>query len=470
MEHRICWIYSEQEPTPRAIEVLKNIKEANGYDDVKFVELKPSDASPRRVLVFGSRAPERAVFDNEYIYTYSIAQIMAKANAATVLTSSLQLYFNGVHTPPEHIKPAGYASGAAHPALFDFDFYKPTAIDIETNGNLGRSHTAEEVEVISVALYQDGCYPVVYHNPATDGSSQPLSESMLDMLKEALPKFTKGIYHNGKFDTRVLNRVLGVELHVWFDTMLAHHVLNHAAGEHGLKILARRYYGAPDWEEGINKHTKGGGHYELIPWGALITYNGWDVYWTYKLWELFAPQIEADEENQKAFEFELALAELLLEVEMNGIPFSFQAAESLRSANIQTMDLMLDQLREGAGDVKFNPNSPVQVKRALSDRFGRVVFSTNEATLAELIENNPEAAVADWCHVLLEYRGLAKQNSTYAEGWGAQARKLDGDTQARVRPTFLVHGTSTGRLSSTKPNAQNMPRDKRVREIVRIEE
>jgi DNA polymerase I-like protein with 3'-5' exonuclease and polymerase domains len=62
-----------------------------------------------------------------------------------------------------------------------------------------------------------------------------------------------------------------------------------------------------------------------------------------------------------------------------------------------------------------------------------------------------------------------KIKSTYAEGWKKQARD-DGTGQYRVRPTFLVHGTSTGRLSSTGPNAQNMPREKKVRKIVALME
>ena len=92
MVNLVCWVYSEQELTLRAIEVIKSIKKENGYDDVKFIDVnvhgKPSNG---KVLVFGSRAPEGVWEGVEFVHTYSIAQIMAKANAATVLTSSLQL-------------------------------------------------------------------------------------------------------------------------------------------------------------------------------------------------------------------------------------------------------------------------------------------------------------------------------------------------------------------------------------------
>lgn len=465
MVSRTCWIYSEQELTLRAIEVIKSIKKENGYDDVKFLDVnvhgKPSNG---KVLVFGSRAPEGVWEGVEFIHTYSIAQIMAKANAATVLTSSLQLYFNGVHQVPENFAPRWNSFVGSQ-----WDFDAPTAIDIETSGNLGKTHTPEEVEILSVALYQEGREPLVVMNPKPGEGTTPLDSEQLCWLAKALPKFTKAIYHNGKFDTRVLNRVLGIKLCVWFDTMLAHHVLNHAAGMHGLKELAQRYLGAPEWEADLKKYTKGGGHYELIPFSELLKYNGWDVYWTYQLWKLFAPQIELDENNQKAFMFEMAVADTLLNVEMNGIPFHAENANVLKEANELRMAVILKRLRKFGRSETFNPNSPQQVKAIIRDVFFITVESTAEAVLQELIDVEPTHEVSKWCSDLLEYRGLAKQNSTYVDGWGKHARKLPGDTQKRVRPTFLVHGTSTGRLSSTSPNAQNVPREKSVRKIVTLE-
>ena len=464
---RVCWVYSSQELTPRAAEVLSTIKNENGYEDVTFRLLQPEQAGlVDKVLVFGNQAPDGAWPGAEFVHTYSVAQIMAKANAVTVLTSSLQLYFEGKHRPGD-IVPTYTTQGRVYPSNYGFDYDKPTAIDIETDGNLGKTHTPEEVRVISVALYQEGCNPLVWVTPNYDTkTTKPLAHDTLVMLREALPKFTKAIYHNGKFDTRVLNRVLGVKLCVWADTMLMHHVLNHAAGAHGLKELAQRYLGAPNWEEGLSKYTKAGGHYENIPYNRLAEYNGWDVYWTYQLWKLFEPQIMMDENNQMAYELEMSYARFLLDVEMAGIPFDARAADELVESNTVRMNSILSDLRGMAGRAEFNPNSPKQVKEVLSSRYGAVVESTSEAVLQRLIELG--ASSKEFCELLLEYRGLSKQVSTYATGWCSHARQLPGDSQLRVRPTFLVHGTSTGRLSSTQPNAQNVPRDKEVRKIVGI--
>lgn len=437
-----------------------------------FKPVPLNSASGLNVLVFGSKAPDLIGDYISYVHTYSIAQLMAKANAVTVLVSSLQMYFNGKHVPTVTPPVTGrewQLRTSVTPGDFNFRYDKPVAIDIETSGNLGKEHTPEEVHIISIAMYDGTACPVVWTNPNEDGLSNPLSEEQLKMFAEELPKYTKAIYHNGKFDTRVLNRVLGVKLCVWFDTMLAHHVLNHAAGEHGLKALAMRYLGAEDWEGGIKQYLLRGGHYERIPADKITVYNGWDVYWTFQLWKLFEPQIEMDEDNQKAFMVEMSYADLLLDVEMNGIPFDSDTAYGLGVEQSNIMDEARVELRILTENPAFNPNSPQQVKKYLNDVWKLEVAKTDEDTIKDILKHTERAAVKVFCELLLKYRKASKIKGTYAEGWKAFARK-DEEGQWRVHPTFFVHGTSTGRLSSKAPNAQNMPREKKIRKIVAITE
>jgi DNA polymerase I-like protein with 3'-5' exonuclease and polymerase domains len=461
---RFCYVYSEQELTPRAADTISTIKKENGWDDVTFL---PADGMVYgKVLVFGSRAPEGVWDGVEFIHTYSVAQIMSKANAITVLDAALKMYFNGKHEPTINANLNWLCAIDVPPVSYSFQYDQPVAIDIETDGNLGKTHTPDEVNIISIAMYDGGQIPIVWVNPAEDGTCLPLSAEQIAMFREELPKYTKLIFQNGKFDLRVMERVLGVKLCNWFDTMLAHHVLNMAAGEHGLKILAQRYLGAEDWETGIKQYTKGGGHYERIPYTILAKYNGWDVYWTYRLWELFAPQIEADENNQMAFMLEMQAADMLLNVERNGIPFSIKAATELAAEQEAIMEDRRAQLRDLTMRPEFNPNSPQQVKAALKE-WGIDVASTAVEVIEELTDSTGSVFVKSFCEFLLEYRKASKIKGTYAEGWMKSAR-IDGNAQFRVHPTFLVHGTSTGRLSSTSPNAQNMPRNKEVRKIVAL--
>jgi hypothetical protein len=463
---RICYIYSEQELTPRAADVISQIKKENGWDDVKFIPYQ-ANIGVKRVLVFGRALPENALGDVEFVHTYSVAQIMSKANAITVLGAALQMYFNGKHKPTIKLETFWHTRSDATPEFLGYEYDRPVVIDIETDGNLGKTHTPDEINIISIAMYDGGPIPTVWVNPAPDGRCLPLSDEQIAMFAQELPKYAKLIFHNGKFDMRVLNRVLGVKLCNWFDTMLAHHVLNIAAGEHGLKALAMRYLGAEEWEADIKQYTKGGGHYENIPYEILSRYNGWDVYWTYRLWELFAPQIEADDNNQTAFMLEMQAADMLLEVERVGIPFDKMAAYNLSVEKQKEMEETRGLIRTLTEDENFNPNSPQQVKRYLLAQ-GLSVSSTDEKTIdAIMATEDDKSEVYTFCELLMRYRKASKVKGTYAEGWMKHARD-DGTGQFRVHPTFLVHGTSTGRLSSTSPNAQNVPRDKSVRKMVAV--
>jgi DNA polymerase I-like protein with 3'-5' exonuclease and polymerase domains len=448
-------VYADQDLTPRSVEVLRAIVDAAFPEHHIIFKTWNGSRVTGKVLVFG-KGPEGGHNQAEFVYTYSVAQIMSKANAASVIKAALRQFIE----EPEPV-PFDKPISAPYAWYEEVDFDAPTVIDIETSGNLGKEDTPEDIGIISVGIYQPGSPPFVIEGAWFAGASQNLSYSDLEELREYLPRFTKAIYHNGKFDTRVLNRVLGVKLHVWFDTMLAHHVLNIAAGDHKLKTLARRYLGAPEWEADLSKYTKGGGYYELIPTDKLIEYNGWDVYWTYKLWEFLAPQIEADDANQRALMVEMAAAEFLLEVENYGIPFDSEYAESYGAELQEGMDRELASMRLLLGSETYNPNSPHQVKAVLGD-YNITVPDTLADTLQEVLDSlNPGDSAARYLTSQLEYKKLAKIHGTYVKGWSNKVRN------GRVRPTFLVHGTSTGRLSSTRVNSQNVPRDKAIRKLVK---
>lgn len=453
-------VYSEQELSPRAVEVIRAItNSAYPEHEISFCTFV-YQAGRRKALVFG-RAPDFPFKDMEYIYTYSVAQIMTKANAASALKAALRFFID----EPE---PIPFDSIKVHinaiNVLSYLDPTMPTAIDIETDGALGDTETPEEVNILSIAFYQAGQPPVVIMSGGVDddGNHAPLHVSALRLLADVLPKFTKGIYHNGKFDTRVLNRVLNVKLVVWADTMLMHHVLNHGAGDHKLKTLARRYLGAPEWEVGLKEYLIKNAHYERIPPHKLKEYNAYDVYWTYKLWEFLEPQVTAEPDNERAYLLEMSASDFLLKVEKVGIPFDDVYAGSY------TIQLELEQIRQLAIiriliGREINPNSPKQVKEYLQGIGFESIKTTDvealELCMDELSTDNPHKAVIE---AIINYRKAGKIKGTYAGGWTKHYRN------GRVHPTFLVQGTTTGRLSSANPNAQNMPRDKAIRRLVSL--
>lgn len=460
------YVYVEQDATPRFYELVKAIREELGITNPVFpyhagIALPPSVP----VIVFGKVTDPDYTHTNN-IYTYSPAQVMSKANAVTVVGAAFKL---AARTTPN--VPHGPENGVeviyqdnprkAWEWAYDEILAEPeVVIDIETSGNIKAGTVDDDdVELLSIAFYLPNAGKSIVFQGDYYGGYRCIT-----CFAKFLVFYTgKSIYHNGKFDTRVLNRLgreLNVQAPVDEDTMLMHHVLYQAAGMHGLKQLCKAYFNAPDWEAEGKKYTKGGGHFENIPFEKLALYNGLDVYWTYVLYQHLRPMIDADDNAIRAYDLELQASAFLLRVEQRGIPFDTGAAESLQTECEDAMARELAVMRLLTAQEKFNPNSPKQVKEFLVST-GHEVSGTSVQVLEELKADLHDSDPASmFIESLLHYRKNAKIASTYVKGWMSKER--DG----LVHPTFLVHGTSTGRLSSTSPNSQNLPRNKKVRSIV----
>lgn len=461
------YVYSEQDISPRFLEVLKGIKDAHGISQILLAHTWAPKHAP--VVVFGKVTDPKFKHQN-LVYTYSPAQVLTKANASTVVGTALLRatgslpevpqgpeYLNWYSEQPADLRNTSLMRHVRDSATVESHM----VVDIETSGDLN-TDGPERVEILSVAFYLPSMdQSVVIRGPYYDGVADDFFVDQLRnlflLLKE---RGVKLIWHNGKFDTRVLNRVLGMTVPVDHDTMLMHHVLFQAAGLHALKALCKLYLGADEWEGDLKKWTVNGGHYENIPYDTLAKYNGLDVYWTYKLYLYLEALLEAEPDKQRAYELELEASAFLLKVEQRGIPVDLEAIRNLKDSTAETMAWNIEEIRSITGLEKFNPNSPKQIKEWLAVR-GVDVAKTDVATIQELFDATDSPRIKVFCARLLAYRKAAKVNSTYAKGW-ENAIGPDG----RVHPTFKVHGTSTGRLSSSQPNSQNFPRNKEVRKMV----
>lgn len=451
---KTIYCYSEQALSPRAADTLKEIIAQVFPGENITLAPHTSVKTGEAILVFGNSLPEG--FTGDAVFTYSIAQMMSKPNAGTVVGEAMLNYvgIGNASRLPEHRERIRLTNISIHSLGFRLD--EPIAIDIETGGALGESHTPDEVEITSIAFYQDGVSVVLERYPDYDF----LDQYQLDDLAELLPQIDKGIYQNGKFDLRVLNRVLKLKLSMYFDTMLAHHTLNHAAGEHGLEALVKRYFGRDDWKNSVKQYVKNG--YEGIPTDILSLYNGTDVYWTMMLHDLFKPQIDADPEFLRNFKLEMDYSDFLLKVEKVGIPFDYSYVSELIEIHEDRMAEELEVLKHVTDNEKFNPNSPKQVKEWLHEN--RAFVSKTDVDSIKPLEEHSDSDISTFAKALLKYRKSVKIVSTYAKGWSKHARN------GRVHPTFQIHGTTTGRLSSRDPNAQNMPRDPEVRRMVSVQD
>ena len=153
-------------------------------------------------------------------------------------------------------------------------------------------------------------------------------------------------------------------------------------------------------------------------------------------------------------EIELPLASVLARMELAGVTVDGKKLDSVSSDMARQLASLEEQAREQAGDPGFNPNSTKQLGVVLFEKLGLPVikktktgYSTDVKVLEELKGKHP---LVD---TILQYRVLAKLQSTYLEGMKPLINKTTGRIHTHFRQTVAV----TGRLSSTDPNLQNIP-------------
>lgn len=309
------------------------------------------------------------------------------------------------------------------------------------------------------------------------GESAMGIEGVRDHLKRLL-RSRRIVAQNGKFDLAGLYPILGA-LELWFDTMLASYVFDERAGIHGLKIQAVEYLGAPQYDNEIKQYVGPGIGYGAIPRDKLYKYNATDVAATYDMLLVWLRRFEehpAGAELRRVHDFLVAASNQLMYLELNGLAVDRTYLNELESIFIESLKVIEQEIgnivAEGSPlnyDKKgiINPRSPLQVKRFLAD-IGVTVDSTNEDTLTALIEHLSQPQFKEvpraqltikFAKAMLWHRGEAKSYGTYVKG--IRKRLYRG----RVYPTFMLHGTTTGRLSCRNPNLQNIPRESSIRRL-----
>jgi len=171
-----------------------------------------------------------------------------------------------------------------------------------------------------------------------------------------------------------------------------------------------------------------------------------------KLHKLMDEKIKEFKMEKLYHEVEIPLAEVLFEMEHCGIAVDRDVLEGLGEEIKGELDKIEEKIYESAGE-KFNINSPKQLSEILFEKLDLPVikktktgYSTAHDVLVTLAKEHDLPAM------IIEYRQLAKLNSTYIEGILPLVEE-DG----RLRTTYNQTSTATGRLSSTEPNLQNIP-------------
>ena len=238
------------------------------------------------------------------------------------------------------------------------------------------------------------------------------------------------------------------------DTMLASYVINAAATRHGMDDLARHYLQTQtiSFEDVAGKGAKQVS-FDQVAIDIASDYACEDADITYQLFDVFSEKLANDENNSKLLhELEIPTAEILCQMEANGILIKRPFLNELSKRFDEEIIALEKRAYEVAGE-EFNLGSPKQLGEMLFEKLGvpggkktkSGQYSTGEAVLSKIDHPLVE--------IVLEYRGLSKLKSTYTD---ALDNVADAETD-RVHTSYHQALTSTGRLSSTDPNLQNIP-------------
>ena len=238
------------------------------------------------------------------------------------------------------------------------------------------------------------------------------------------------------------------------DTMLASYVINAAITRHGMDDLARHYLQTQtiSFEDVAGKGAKQV-TFDQVAIDIASDYACEDADITYQLFDLFSKTLADDENNAKLLhELEIPTAEILCHMEANGILIKRSFLNELSKRFDEEIIALEKRAYEVAGE-EFNLGSPKQLGEMLFEKLGVIggkktksgQYSTGEAVLSKIDHPLVE--------IVLEYRGLSKLKSTYTD---ALDNVADSETD-RVHTSYHQALTSTGRLSSTDPNLQNIP-------------
>ncbi len=282
-------------------------------------------------------------------------------------------------------------------------------------------------------------------------------EVVLKELKPLLEDSTnKIIGQNIKFDRNVLAKY-GVNISsIKNDTMMMSYVLDASATRHNLDALSSYYlnYKTSTFEEVAGKGVKQV-TFDQVPIEAATNYAAEDADITLRLYEELYPKLENEKSLKKLNEeIEIPLIEVLSDMEQNG------AILNSKILNSQSKDLTnrIKKLEKKAYDIageEFNLGSTKQLREIFFEKLNYRIIkktpggqpSTDEKVLAELAEEY------ELPKVLLEHRTLSKLKSTYTDKLPDQISPSTG----KVHTSFHQAVTTTGRLSSSDPNLQNIP-------------
>ena len=325
------------------------------------------------------------------------------------------------------------------------------AVDTETD-----SLNAIEANLIGFSMATDinnACYIPLKHD---DARRQINFEDAISILKSiAEDKSVTKIFHNKKYDALVLDKY-GIKVNSYEDTMLISYSLGSGGTRHGLDNLAKNYlsHTALSYKDivGTGKNQKSFNEIDIY---EATRYAAEDADITFRLWKLLKPMLALEKTSSVYEAIERPLASIIMNMEKNGVCIDESILKKLSIKFENDISKIENECFKIVGN-EFNLGSPKQIGEILFDKLkikgGKKTPSGAWSTDAETL-NFLASSGNTLPRLLLEWRGLSKLKSTYTDALPTFVNKKT----KRIHTSYSMSSTSTGRLSSSDPNLQNIP-------------
>jgi len=334
------------------------------------------------------------------------------------------------------------------------------AVDTETS-----ALDAMQADLVGVSLSIEpgaACYIPLGHRAGDDlfdeggsGDQIPM-EQAIALLKPLLEdQSVLKIGQNLKYDILVLKRY-GIDLVSFDDTMLLSYALNSGVHSHGMDELSNRYLS----HQCIPFSQVAGSGKSQISFARVAIdkateYAAEDADVTLRLYEVLKPRLAFEKVATVYQTLERPLVPVIVQMEREGVKVDRSVLSRLSGEFAQKMAGMEEEIYKLTGE-KFNINSPKQLGEILFDKMALPggkktktgAWGTSASVLEDLSVEGHELPGK-----VLEWRSLAKLKSTYTD---ALPEFINPDT-GRVHTSYSLAATTTGRLSSSEPNLQNIP-------------
>ncbi|MEX2217019.1 MAG: DNA polymerase I [Phycisphaeraceae bacterium] len=333
------------------------------------------------------------------------------------------------------------------------------SVDTET---IGLGHSAEPCGISLAWKTGHGVYiPLKSPSPGKHLDKATVLAALKPVMEDpSIPKCG----HNLKYDALVLRHV-GVDMQgIAFDSMIATHMIGTPA--HGLDYLAEnilKHKTIPISRligERKGRSLKGQKTMDCVALEEIVPYAAEDADMALRLYEDLLPKLRVMGLEKLSQEVEMPLVEVLVEMEFQGIRVDADELDRQAAGMVDRIADAKDRILEAAGH-DFNIDSPRQLGDVLFKEFGLPIVkrkqtgpSTDIEVLEKLAEREDLTPQQDIVlNRVIEYRQLSKLVNTYLVNLKDEIDKKS----KRVHAQFHQTGTTTGRLSSSNPNLQNIP-------------